>query len=222
LLIKNKNDTKKLKIENKEDVIKKEIKKQNEIIDKILLNPCEVCEFSGSYNTSKEDHNKFMLEKFGVVDKPVFIIIDDNEGIISYILDTINDIFSENNINPKNYKIVTFSGVNAIYSYLGFLKEYNKYIFGGIFDLTIGGIKRFQGMNIRLNGLDAIYASNKLGIKKFILFTGNTINPKIRENKIVLERYKNIIKRDIKEDLIFKSDFNNDLKRIIYEKFFKD
>jgi len=213
-----KKETKAQEIENQ----KKEIKN---VVDELLQNnECNVCPLNAS---CKDKSIKSCFEKAEEVkkncgDKKIIILLDDDNGILSLLEDDLKELERKGLINLNEYCIVKFSGILAVFEYIPFLRKLHDKIVGGIFDLTIGGIQRFKNKNIRLTGMDAIYANEKYGIKNNIVFSGNTLNPNIHSNQVILEQYKKITGRNLMDDIIFKSSFNEEERQQqIYEKLFK-
>jgi hypothetical protein len=170
----------------------------------------------------KEEYIKKNCTKEDGSVNPIIILLDDNEGILSLLEDDLYVLDDEGKINIDDYCIVKFSGILAIFDYLPFLRKNYKHIQGGIFDLTIGGVLRYNEENIRLTGMDAIYANYLKGIKRNIIFTGNTLNPNIQSNNEVLKQYEKITERNLLDDVIFKTSFDDDERRtLIYDKIFK-
>ena len=200
-----------------------------DIVERIVNNKsCETCPLS-----TRCDHNdkysclektEEMKERCKGEDgtKPVIVLLDDNDGILSLLEDDLYTLDEEGYINIGDFCIVKFSGVLAVFEYLPFLRKNFESIYGGIFDLTIGGVLRYEERNVRLTGMDAIYANVLRGIEKNVVFTGNTLNPNIQSNTEVIKQYRSITGRNLQDDVIYKSSFSDeDRRKEIYEKMFK-
>jgi len=221
---------KKNKVEEKTIQLNKKKEKEYDVVKTIvegsdcdscpLQRDCENSETHMCLEKTQQVYND-CKDKDGNI-KPIIILLDDNAGILSLLEDDLYSLEDDGYINMDDYCIVRFSGILAVFEYLPFLRKNFKYIQGGIFDLTIGGVLRYKNENVRLTGMDAIYANSLKGINRNIIFTGNTLNPNIQSNNMVTEQYEKITGRNLIDDVIFKTSFDDkERQRLIYEKLFK-
>jgi len=221
---------KKDKVEEKSIQLNEKKEKEYDVVKTIVeghnCNTCPLqrdCENSETHKCLEKTQQVYneCKDKNGNI-KPIIILLDDNEGILSLLEDDLYSLEEDGFINMDDFCIVKFSGILAVFEYLPFLRKNFKYIQGGIFDLTIGGVLRYDNENVRLTGMDAIYANTLKGIHKNIIFTGNTLNPNIQTNNVVMEQYEKITGRKLTDDVIFKTSFDDkERQRLIYEKLFR-
>ena len=89
--------------------------------------------------------------------KPSILLFDDNLGVISFLMDDLEELEEEGFIKLSDYNILQFSSQYAAFQLQATLKAYNglniKY---GIFDITLGGgVYDEKKGNIILDGVDA-------------------------------------------------------------------
>lgn len=151
--------------------------------------------------------------------KPSILIIDDNPGVVSFLRDDIEEIIKDNTGDNTKYNILEFTGANAVYKFLATSQHYHDLnIKIAIIDITYGGSVQTNNGNVRLNGVDVfseIYKTNKE--LKFCFYTGNQLNPYIKNNKEIMDYFKNIYRENISEHVLYKTSMNID-ERIKYFK----
>jgi hypothetical protein len=177
------------------------------------------------YLSDKEilKNNKFFTElKDFDKNKPSILIIDDNDGIISFLIDDLNEIFTEEEF--KKYNLITFSGSQAFYNFKITQEYYQglniKY---ALIDLTYGGIVNTKKGIIKANGVD-VYVNIKNYEKddfKFLFYTGNSLNEHVRTNRQMIDKFKIYSNgENMIEYVLFKTVFNIEERRNILRKWF--
>jgi len=139
--------------------------------------------------------------------KPSILVVDDNPGIISFLLD---DLYSLDGvkINLDEYNIITFDTINAAFyfeatqhSYRGLNIEY------AIIDLTLGGSISTPKGPVKYTGVD-IYQQILIYNPevKPLFYTGNNLNEYIKSNEKIIEQFFNITDgKSIRDYVLFKT-----------------
>ena len=117
--------------------------------------------------------------------KDTILIVDDHEGMISFLKDDMDYFNKIGVIDYNKVNILTISGQYAVFSY-NLLEEKipNLKIKWAILDITLGGSITIDGSNIILTGVDIfemIYENNPN--VNYLFYTGNNLNPYIKTNK---------------------------------------
>ena len=142
------------------------------------------------------------------------IIIDDNFGMINFLKNDIEILISEHKIEKCN--IFTFSNSSAAFELETFMRENPNILFSfGIIDITFGG-RRTQndGHNIVYTGVDVVsmlYKQNKN--IKYMLLTGNNLNPAIRSNRKLIKKFNDVNNSDILDVTVFKTSVDMNSRR---------
>lgn len=143
------------------------------------------------------------------------LIIDDNKGMVSFLEEDFLFLEEEGKICLEDINILAVSGVCSGFIFEDILKEYNCLnIKWAIIDITLGGSKMTETGNLKLTGVDVfemIYKKNKNF--KFLFYTGNSLNPYIKENKRIIDQFKNITGKDISDNVLFKTSMDMDSRR---------
>jgi len=181
---------------------------------------CDECH-SGLCNNSGSDKCKWGKD-FDDFDlsKPGIMIIDDNEGICSFLQDDLED---DGKINLDDYNIFTFSTQYCAYDFIGTILKYKDLnIQKAIIDITYGGTVQTKKGNLKLNGVDVfeiLYELNK--DLKYLFYTGNQMNTHIKHIGELMNKYIKITNKKITENMIFKTQFSmNDRRDYIFKRLF--
>jgi hypothetical protein len=138
--------------------------------------------------------------------KRTFIIVDDNKGIISIIMDLLYELEDEGKIDLDKWNIISFTTKQAgIFLLKPILKKEFKRIDAALIDITFGNILRIKNKNIKINGLHLAYFLKKFYNTKFYFYTGNTLNEYIRNQKILKDFFKKELKRNLDDYVIHKT-----------------
>jgi CheY-like chemotaxis protein len=170
------------------------------------------------YNSFLKELNNFDKNK------PSILIIDDNEGVVSFMKDDLESIGKE--INIDKYNIISFSSPQAVYQFKVTQHYYDglniKY---AIIDLTFGGIINTKHKIIKANGID-VYWAIKLyegDDFKFIFYTGNSLNGHVKTTKQMIEKFKKYSGgENLLDYTLFKTSLNIEKRREILKKWFLD
>jgi len=153
-------------------------------------------------------------------DKDTILIIDDNIGMVSFLIDDI-EYFKEEGIIDNDINIISIHSSHAVFKYEALQEKYNNLnIKWAIIDITFGGSVMSKDGNIIYTGVD-VYKILKEHNKnfKFLFYTGNNLNPYIRSNSILIDKFKELSDgKDIMEDVLFKTSMDMDNRR----KYIKD
>jgi len=153
--------------------------------------------------------NKYNPEKQSI------LIIDDNPGMVSFLVDDIENIFEDSGYILSDYNLITFDSKFAVYNFIATHQYYGGLnITKAIIDITYGGSVQSDDGNIRLTGVDVfkeIYRVNK--DLKFIFYTGNELNKYIKTTRELEEQFKNIYHVKITDYVLHKTSLNIDERR---------
>ena len=151
-------------------------------------------------------------------DKDTILIIDDNKGVISFLMDDI-EYFDENNIiDLKSVNVITISGAHAAFTLeLLYTKLERLSVKWAIIDITLGGSTMTEKGNLKYTGVDVFEMINKNKNTpkdfKFLFYTGNNLNPYIKSNEKLINQFKNITGDSIKDYVLFKTSMDIDSRR---------
>jgi hypothetical protein len=155
--------------------------------------------------------------------KRSILLIDDNPGIISFLIDDLKELAEEGHINLSDYNILTFYEKMAAFDFVKRNDEYNGFnIDMAIIDITYGGrlinnkkVEIFTGVDV----FDSLYKHNPK--VKYIFYSGNPLNPYIKSNKILINQFHKITGEDIMYKVLVKTSLClNDRRKAIKELFF--
>jgi len=171
---------------------------------------CKIC-YIGKNNSKPMDvdsHCNWALElKDYDSSKPSILIVDDNPGIISFLIDDI-EALDGIKIDLNEYNILTFDTINAAYHFEVTQHKYHGLnIKFAILDLTLGGsvttnagLSKYTGVDIYQQIL--IYSPEV----KVLFYTGNNLNEYIKSNKKLIQQFNNITNgKSIKDYILFKT-----------------
>lgn len=171
-----------------------------------------VCKFKTPDWLCKYVKTDFSYDK----NKKTIIILDDNEGVISFLLDDLKALDEQQRIELANYNIVSFHGQDAAFSAIATIRALNGMnIIGGILDITIGGVS-IDGnkKSVIYTGVDVFLEIIKHSINaKLIFFTGNKLNPHITKNKQLIDSFYDVTNRNIFDYVFYKSNFSKSERR---------
>ena len=162
------------------------------------------------------EYPKIKLENIDFdFDKDSVLIIDDNEGMVSFLEDDIEFLAEHNLINQHKINILGISGDHAAFTFKTLQDEYGSLnIKWAIIDITLGGSKMTEKGNLKYSGVDVfkmIYDKNP--DVKFLFYTGNSLNPYINANKNLIAQFKSINGDDIMSHVLFKTSMDMDKRR---------
>jgi len=187
-------------------------KKDDELTEKFIFDSDE----------EKEISYEFELPEDFDIDKDTLLIIDDDRGMTSFLKDDIICMDEDGIVNLNEINLLIISGDVAAYN-LEYL--YNKYpeikIKWAIIDITFGGTKISPKGNIIYNGVN-IYelikkAKNTSDDFRFVFYTGNNLNPYIRTNKKMIDKFNDLSGENIEEYLLFKTSMDTTTRRIFFK-----
>ncbi len=156
--------------------------------------------------------------------KESILILDDNEGMVSFLLDDLNFFNKSGQLNLDDYNVLTFSGYNA-----GFDFETTQEFHEGlnikyaIIDITLGGSNMTKDGNIIYTGVDVFEMIQKYQDDfKFIFYTGNNMNTHIKANVRIMDHFKTLTSHNIIDYILYKTSMDMDTRRVnIFNKLFK-
>lgn len=160
--------------------------------------------------------------------KKSIVIVDDNEGVISFILDDLEYLKHEYGLKLDNYNILTFGSQYGVFKLQATLQAYDiTDIEFGIFDITLGGglFDPLKG-NVVLDGVDAFKLCYEQSIIsdidfKFLFFTGNKLNPYIKKNEETIKKFNRITQGlDIGDYILYKTSKTFKDRRAFFKNFF--
>jgi len=142
--------------------------------------------------------------------KPGILIIDDNEGICSFIEDDLEELSEDEVINLDDYNVFTFYGKMCAYDFMATVERYpNLNIQKAIIDITYGGAILTDKGNMKLNGVDVFEVLYELNPDvKYLFYTGNQMNTHIKTIGNLMSKYSKITGGKITDNILFKTQFN--------------
>lgn len=172
-----------------------------------------------------DEDNNFNTLNLDDIDfsKPGILIIDDNEGICSFIEDDLEVLDEEGKIDLDDYNIFVFYGIMCAYDFIATMEKYpNMNIQKAIIDITYSGIVMSKTSNIKLNGVDVFEILHEANPElEYLFYTGNQMNSNIKVIGELVQKYSKIVGRKINDNLLFKTQYNmNDRRKIILERLF--
>jgi len=169
--------------------------------------------------------NNFNIQELGNVDfsKPGILIIDDNEGICSFIEDDFEELDVNGKINLNNYNVFVFYGIMCAYDLIATIQKYpNMNIQKAIIDITYSGTVETNKGNIKLNGVDIFEILYEINPNlDYLFYTGNQMNNHIKIISEIMRKYTKLTNKKITDDILFKTQFSmNDRRKYIAEHLF--
>jgi len=123
--------------------------------------------------------NNWLYSDYKIGNKNI-LIMDDNESIISTVMDQLYTLDDTSIFNIDDYNIITVYSIMAAFNVIEIL-EYapNIEIHFALLDLVIGGKKRINDKLVQYDGLDtAIKIWEKFPNAKILFLSGCIIEPK--------------------------------------------
>jgi len=206
--------------------IKSIFKKEDEYItedifkeDKVTIGDCTNCPLKDDC----KDKNNFTINCIYAVSikdidktKNTILIIDDNEGMVSFLEDDIEYLSDEDIIDLSNTNLLTLSGKHAAFTLKLILTKAKPInIKWAIIDITLGGSVTTAEGNVKYTGIDVyeMLAEANPDIK-YIFYTGNNLNPYINANKRMINQFENLTNKDnIMNHVLFKTSMDMDSRR---------
>jgi len=156
--------------------------------------------------------------------KPGIIIIDDNEGICSFIMDDLEELDDNGDINLDDYNVFMFYGIMCAYDLIATINKYpNMNIQKAVIDITYSGTMLTKKGNVKLNGVDVFEILYELNPNmEYLFYTGNQMNNNIKVIGNLMQKYNKISNKKIVDNILFKTQFSmNDRRKYILENLFK-
>ncbi len=185
---------------------------------------CSSCNCSCKYSTPMKNTEYNICDCNIQCSRPynpeldTFLIIDDHQGVVSFLKDDINTLQEEGFIK-KDINIINVYGSQAAFCLEVFIEQNEIKITKAIIDITLGGSVNTEDGNLRYTGVD-VYGMCLKNNKDFeyTFYTGNNLNPYIKSNKVIIDKYKEISGgKELKDDSLFKTSLDMD-SRIEYLK----
>lgn len=153
--------------------------------------------------------------------KPCIVLLDDNEGVVSFLRDDLQYLHDKGYINLSDYNVLGFTTEYAVFHLLSTIKtRRNMKVKLAVLDITIGGSihDRARG-NIILDGVDAFIETMKLNPDmKYVFFTGNKLNEYINKNKLIMDKFEKFTQENIHNHTMFKTSLSQEDRRMkLYE-----
>ena len=190
-----------------------------------LCNEKEVCEAKDLITVNKNAvRNHIGYEEECVFKKELanytqghdtFFIIDDNEGIVSFLEDDLEFFHEEKILDLGKINVLALTGSHSAFSFeLIQKKTPNLNIKWAVIDITLGGSIMTSEGNIKYTGVDVfkILIENNPDVK-FLFYTGNNLNPYIKGNKKIIDQFHNITNKNISDYILFKTSMDIDIRR---------
>jgi len=209
-----KNIFKKEKEELKEELTAENLFKDDIIEREFECINCPLKKVCKSHSASIECEDAINMDNFDDT-KDTILVIDDHEGIISFLKDDM-EFFNEKGIIKLNdVNLLLISGSYAAFTLKLLYDKIGKLnIKWAIIDITLGGSKMTPEGNIKYTGVDVfdmIYKKDKPF--KYLFYTGNNLNPHIRSNQKIIEQFKNITNENLNDHILFKTSMDMNTRR---------
>ena len=152
-----------------------------------------------------------------------FLIIDDHQGVVSFLKDDI-DMLQEEGFIKKDINIIGIYGSHSAFCLEMFLEQNKVRITKAIIDITLGGSVSTEDGNLRYTGVD-VYEMCLKNNKDFeyTFYTGNNLNPYIKSNKVILDRYTQVSGgKNLKDKALFKTSIDMDSRILFLKNLFRD
>lgn len=152
-----------------------------------------------TYEQIKEVENVRFVTEYRP-DRKTMVVVDDNKGAASFITDDVIDGMG------LDINIIMFTGYQA-----GFLVEevVNKLgivVDHAILDITLGGRRRINGINIVYDGVDVFNILYKINNKlTYIFYTSNNMNRQLKVIDNIMIKYESITGDDMKKHILYKA-----------------
>lgn len=173
------------------------------------LNSEKIITYNYQIDLFIDNMNNYMWDDSDIFinpNKETIVIIDDNEGICSFLKDDFLNILGD---DYKNYNILTFHSTMAAYNLISCLEKNNIQVKYAIIDLFLNGVFKTYEKNIRLTGVDVFeYLYKKFNIKNYLFYTGNQLNSEVKTIKNILDQYKKLTDDNLENKTIFKTSLN--------------
>jgi hypothetical protein len=153
--------------------------------------------------------------------KESILIVDDFKGLTDILIDDLKALEQEGKIDLSKYNILVFSGNMAAYEYITSNRRHNGLnVKFALLDITLGGSLIVEGKNTTYTGVD-VFAEAYITDKnfRFLFFTGNNLNPYIKYNKELIEKFAKITQGNIDDHILFKTSVSSEDRR---EKIYKE
>jgi hypothetical protein len=181
------------------------------------INSCEKCPLKYACTGKKEktENCEYAMDVSDIdFSKDVILIIDDNNGVVSFLEDDM-EYYKEEGIISEDTQVLSISGAYAAFTLeLLMTKIKNINIKYAIIDITLGGSRHSKEGNVKYTGVDVfriIYEINP--DVKYLFYTGNNLNPYIKSNEVLMTKYKELTKKDIKDSVLYKTSIDMDSRR---------
>jgi len=147
--------------------------------------------------------------------KKSILLIDDNEGMISFLKDDIEYLNDQELLDLNNLNLITMSGAHAAFNLEATqIKAGGLNISYAIIDITLGGTQITDRGTIKYTGVDVFEMIHNYNPDvKFIFYTGNNLNPHIQSNARLINQFKSIYGKNIKDFILFKTSMDIDDRR---------
>lgn len=158
--------------------------------------------------------------------KETILILDDNAGVISFLIDDFNSIKErKNGFDFEQYNILKLDTKLAAFKLRALLYGNDKIrIKYAILDITLGGtLFDKEGMNITLDGVDSLLDIIQFNKDvRYFFYTGNKLNPYIKKNEEIIKKYREQLGKDIDENILFKTSLSRDERQAYINSFFRE
>lgn len=166
----------------------------------ILCSGCSVKKLTGG---CKECIAKDIIEFVTPYNKSLktLVIVDDNKGAASFLAD---DIIDDPEISDVN--IIIFTGQYAGFVLEEFINISKLHIDYAILDITLGGLRRKNGINVLYDGVDIYKILMDLDSSfKYIFYTSNNMNKQLKTINNIYKKYRKYSGMDIKDMILYKA-----------------
>ena len=157
--------------------------------------------------------------------KETILLLDDNSGVISFLEDDFKHLDSIGKIDLKKYNLIHFTNKTAAFEACSTLDLYKglnvKY---AVLDLTLGGTTTDdKGETVMYDGVDVFKSIKKYNNDfKYIFFTGNKLNPDIKKNAEMIQKFNSVTGDNLENHILFKTSLSRVQKREFFETFIND
>ncbi len=143
------------------------------------------------------------------------LLIDDNAGMVSFLIDDMEFLKSKGCID-NDINILPITTSSAAFSFNAIQEKHQGLnIKWALIDITLGGSRVKNGENEKLTGVDVYEMIIKYNPDvNFLFYTGNNLNPYIRANEKLIQQFKDVSGgKNIKDYVLFKTSMDMDSRR---------
>jgi len=181
---------------------------------------CRLCELENDYLHEILDECELKIDP----NKESILLLDDNSGVISFLMDDFNSIKKNGGFDHTKYNVLKLDTKLAAFKLRALLYSNKKLrIKYAILDITLGGtLYSNEGRNITLDGVDSLLDILEVHPDvKYFFYTGNKLNPYIKKNEEIISKFSKKLDGNINDKILFKTSLTREGRQEYISKFFE-